>query len=397
MTEVVVKRPVHPLSALAPAGGWVVAVTLLAVLRHTSSMLTTAVNASSGAYFISKANLAEKCEDNWWTITEARVCGLVVGHTHRKLGGDVFDSTAGLWPCSRHLRPSCIGSASAWPRSLGDVPCAPVNEWPWHMPKLVRFALVLTTLVVLVHLLEVARMLISALAAIGCVRTAARYVATHRALFGHVDAAGTAVGLTDSITSSSTFGCAAATSTPPPPPSSPSVVCKHGRVQLERVAASRPPHLGLLLLLLCDLATVARGQRCSSSPTCPAHASDTHKECFVKGYSHFWGFDTSPFFKFDFPGKGVYTFAKTQKDESDCCYDLEVQGFMCHVVAADGTTPVRALHACPRHTLHARTLGLCVGTDRRLHGLIAMSASAHAGRRHCPAQASHYQSVRFGY
>lgn len=114
---------------------------------------------------------------------------------------------------------------------------------------------------------------------------------------------------------------------------------------------SRALHLSLQLLLLCELATVTRGTRCSSSPTCPAHASDANKQCFLKGYSHFWGFDASPFMKFDFPGKGLYTFVKTQKDVSDCCYDVEVQGFMCHVLK-DGS-PVRTA------TLYARSPGKC--------------------------------------
>ena len=71
----------------------------------------------------------------------------------------------------------------------------------------------------------------------------------------------------------------------------------------------------------------------------------------MKGYSHFWGFNASPFYKFDFPGKGLYTFVKTQKDVSDCCYNLEVQGFMCNVLK--GGIPVRA------HTPCACTLTAC--------------------------------------
>jgi hypothetical protein len=128
-----------------------------------------------------------------------------------------------------------------------------------------------------------------------------------------------------------------------------------GLAQQWRVG-SRALHFGFLLLLLCNLASVVRGTSCSSSPTCLAHAGDENKQCFVKGYSHFWGFDTSPFFKFAFPSKGLYTFVKTQKDTSDCCYDLEVQGFMCHVLR----------EGSPVSTLRRSTPGLRARTDRHV-------------------------------
>ena len=80
----------------------------------------------------------------------------------------------------------------------------------------------------------------------------------------------------------------------------------------------------MLLLVVCGWATV--------------HADN--KECHLKGYSHFWGFDTSPRYKFDFPGKGLYTFVKTETDS------LEVQGFMCDVLK--GGTPVRVRIASRR-------------------------------------------------
>jgi hypothetical protein len=44
------------------------------------------------------------------------------------------------------------------------------------------------------------------------------------------------------------------------------------------------------------------------------------------------------------PGKGLYTILKVSKDESNCCYDLEVQGFMCEVMR--NKTAVRALVPC---------------------------------------------------
>ena len=40
------------------------------------------------------------------------------------------------------------------------------------------------------------------------------------------------------------------------------------------------------------------------------------------------------------PGKGLYKILKVSKDESNCCYDLEVQGFMCEVMK--NKTAVRA-------------------------------------------------------
>ena len=73
------------------------------------------------------------------------------------------------------------------------------------------------------------------------------------------------------------------------------------------------------------------------------------KTCFLKGYSHFWGFDASPFSKFDFPAKGLYTFAKVQKDTSDCCGDLEIEGFMCDILK--NNTPVRAHSPCVTQAL----------------------------------------------
>lgn len=122
-----------------------------------------------------------------------------------------------------------------------------------------------------------------------------------------------------------------------------------------------------MLLALCDLATVVRAARCSSSPTCPAYDTEASNQCFVKGYSHFWGFNASPFYKFDFPGKGLYTFVKTEKDVSSCCHKLEVQGFMCHVLK--GGSPVRAhMHAPTPHlhsvrmNSHCHMIGACLPT-----------------------------------
>ena len=95
---------------------------------------------------------------------------------------------------------------------------------------------------------------------------------------------------------------------PAPPPSLTAMVPQAREQARQRGAGSRRAQLSpdflCVLLALCDLATVVRASRCSSSPTCPAHNTDTNMECFVKGYSHFWGFNASPFYKFDFPGRG---------------------------------------------------------------------------------------------
>ena len=88
-----------------------------------------------------------------------------------------------------------------------------------------------------------------------------------------------------------------------------------------------------MLLLVCFVADV-KGS-CSSSASCPLHASDSIYTCWIKSISQFWNFAGS---KFAFPGKGLYTLAKISKDTSNCCYDLEVQAFMCEVLR--GGVPV---------------------------------------------------------
>ena len=65
----------------------------------------------------------------------------------------------------------------------------------------------------------------------------------------------------------------------------------------------------------------------------------------MKQYGQTWGFKTSYAglklntrekrnggFPIAMPGRGLYKIAKVSKDESNCCYDLEVQGFMCEVM-----------------------------------------------------------------
>ena len=132
-----------------------------------------------------------------------------------------------------------------------------------------------------------------------------------------------------------------------------------------RMAPTTGAHGGrgarMLLLVVCGWATV--------------HADN--KECHLKGYSHFWGFDTSPRYKFDFPGKGLYTFVKTDS--------LEVQGFMCDVLK--GGTPVRA------RTASRRAGDACAP---RRSSAAASRVRPRAGRWCRSPQASDHQSLRLG-
>ena len=94
-----------------------------------------------------------------------------------------------------------------------------------------------------------------------------------------------------------------------------------------RARLSARPHAAAQLLLLSFLAA-ASGTRCTSSPTCPLYASNKLHQCFLKSINHMWTWNSN--YKMNFPGKGLYTLAKISKSESDCCYDIHVQGFMCH-------------------------------------------------------------------
>jgi hypothetical protein len=115
-----------------------------------------------------------------------------------------------------------------------------------------------------------------------------------------------------------------------------------------------------LTALLCLFVPEALAQQCASAPTCPAYswqsglALDT---CSMKQYGQTWGLRTmyagtklsgkqlsDGGFPIAMPGKGLYTILKVSKDESNCCYDLEVQGFMCEVMR--NKTAVRALVPC---------------------------------------------------
>ena len=103
-----------------------------------------------------------------------------------------------------------------------------------------------------------------------------------------------------------------------------------------------PWHLSFHLLLLCGMADVAMGQSCSSSSTCPEHANDKELSCFLKAVNNMWGF--SQVKNMNFPGIGLYTLAKVSKDSSNCCYDLEVQAFLCN--AERSGTRVNSLQDC---------------------------------------------------
>ena len=93
---------------------------------------------------------------------------------------------------------------------------------------------------------------------------------------------------------------------------------------------SWPLHLAVLVALF-DLVAVTTGS-CSASPTCPLHAGESTATCWLKGSSNFYNFGGTQSRYNEFPGLGQFTFAKVSKDVSNCCYELEVQGFMCQVL-----------------------------------------------------------------
>ena len=93
---------------------------------------------------------------------------------------------------------------------------------------------------------------------------------------------------------------------------------------------SWPLHLAVLVALF-DLVAVTTGS-CSASPMCPLHAGESTATCWLKGSSGFWTYVGTQSRYNEFPGLGQYTFLKVSKDVSNCCYELEVQGFMCQVL-----------------------------------------------------------------
>ena len=109
----------------------------------------------------------------------------------------------------------------------------------------------------------------------------------------------------------------------------------------------------VLPTLLCLLVPKALAQQCASAPTCPEYswqsglASGT---CTLKQYGTMMNFEANVLMATTtgwrrkqptiLPGRGLYRIWKVSKDESNCCYDLEVQGFMCEVMK--NKTAVRA-------------------------------------------------------
>ena len=56
--------------------------------------------------------------------------------------------------------------------------------------------------------------------------------------------------------------------------------------------------------------------------------------CWLKNFAQTWAFDGGG--TVVFPGTGLYQILKVAKDENNCCYELDVQAFMCQVLR-DGT------------------------------------------------------------
>lgn len=75
-------------------------------------------------------------------------------------------------------------------------------------------------------------------------------------------------------------------------------------------------------------------------------ASDSPAFCSITSAASFWNFAGD---KRAFPGLGLYTLAKISKDVSNCCYDIEVQAFMCPYKR--GGTPVSCQARPLRHHL----------------------------------------------
>ena len=101
----------------------------------------------------------------------------------------------------------------------------------------------------------------------------------------------------------------------------------------------------VLLIQLYVLVPGALANQCSSAPTCPAYAPQdgplANAWCSMRGFGLTWGMNSNG--RVQMPGKGLYKIFKVSKDESNCCFDLEVQGFMCEVLK--NGTAVRASRA----------------------------------------------------
>ena len=99
----------------------------------------------------------------------------------------------------------------------------------------------------------------------------------------------------------------------------------------------------VLLILLYLFFPAALANQCSLAPTCSAYElhSGSSAKCTMKHFGHTKSFNGGG--PVQMPGKGLYKVLKVSKDESNCCFDLEVQGFMCEVLK--NGTAVRASRA----------------------------------------------------
>ena len=96
----------------------------------------------------------------------------------------------------------------------------------------------------------------------------------------------------------------------------------------------------LLRVLMFGALVPAARASCSSAPTCPAHVDDRLQTCYMPGspmVSNWQGHRM-----WSFMGNGLYTIGKISKDETNCCYDVEVQAFLIPILSRDGTTRVSA-------------------------------------------------------
>ena len=118
------------------------------------------------------------------------------------------------------------------------------------------------------------------------------------------------------------------------------------------------------LVLLSMFVTVASGG-CASSNTCPLHASDSLKSCYFKSINQMWTPNAAG--PVHMPGEGLYSFAKVSKDESNCCYDLNVQAYMCEAQRRNGDKVifVAPLGRCPQRRARAQATRLDLHLEPR--------------------------------
>ena len=86
-------------------------------------------------------------------------------------------------------------------------------------------------------------------------------------------------------------------------------------------------HKPITILVLLSLFVATAIGSCASSNACPLHASDGLKQWYFKSINQMWTPNTAG--PVHMPSEGLYSFAKVSKDESNCCYELNVQAFLC--------------------------------------------------------------------